>query len=136
MSPFCKTVRNKARTVNWIAYAVGLPLIQLSGYPNESVQIRNHIIKNLADQAGISFIDSAALQQNAVSHISISYSWKHRNIIRIFDGLIMLVFPFSKDWFSKLRHLELTVDGVHFNLRAAKLIGDAINKFLTQKQCT
>lgn len=116
--------------------AVGLPLLQLKGYPNENVLKRNNIIKAIATQTGVSFIDSAALQQKAVPHISISYSWKHRNIIRIFDGLIMIIIPFSKDWFSKYRHLELTVDGAHFNSRAAKLIGDAINKYIAQKQGT
>lgn len=109
---------------------VGIPLLQLNGYPNENVQSRNLMIKKLASQTGVSFIDSAALQQNAVPHMTLLYSWKHKNLVRIFDGLIMLLFPFSKDWFSKLRCLELTVDGAHFNSRAAKLIGEAINKSL------
>lgn len=106
---------------------VGLPLLQLTGYPNESVQKRNLILKKIAADLHISFIDTAFLQQQAIQNISFSYSWKYKNVIRIMDGMIMLALPFTKDWFSKLRHLELTVDGVHFNSLAAKLIGDAIN---------
>jgi len=100
----------------------------LKGYPNESVQKRNLIIKKLTTDYGISLIDTASLQQNAVSEVSLSYSWKHENVIRIIDGMTMFLFPFSKDWFSKLRHLELTVDGVHFNSLSAKLIGDAVSQ--------
>ncbi len=113
---------------NKTAIAIGLPLLQLKGYPNESVQKRNLVIKKLAADYGISFIETAYLQQKVVSKISLSYSWKHKNVIRIIDGMAMLLFPFSKDWFSRLRHLELTVDGVHFNSLSAKLIGDAISK--------
>jgi lysophospholipase L1-like esterase len=107
---------------------VGLPLIQLKNYPNESVQKRNLIMKKLANDYHVSFIDTAFLQQQAIQNISLSHTWKHKNIIRIIDGMIMLALPFSKDWFSKFRRLELTVDGVHFNSRAAKLIGYALQE--------
>lgn len=109
------------------AIIVGLPLLQLKGYPNERVQKRNLIMKTIAADYGVPFIDTALLQQQAFQNMSISYSWKHKNMIRMMDGIIMLALPFSKDWFSEFRRLELTVDGVHFNSLAAKLIGEAIN---------
>ena len=112
---------------NKTAIAVGLPLLQLEGFPNERVQKINQIIKKLSADYRISFIDTASLQQQAVQNISFFYSWKYKNLIRITDGIIMLLLPFSKDWFSRFRHLELTVDGVHYNSLTARLIGDAIN---------
>lgn len=112
---------------------VGLPLLQLKEYPNESVQKRNLILKKIAADYHVSFIDTAFLQQQTIQNISFPYSWKYKNVIRIMDGMIMLALPFSKDWFSKFRHLELTVDGVHFNSLAAKLIGDAINNTVATK---
>lgn len=109
---------------------VGLPLLQLKGYQNENVQKRNLIIEKLSAAYSVPFIDTAALQRQSIQSIASSYSWKHKNIERILDGIIMPIFPFSKDWFSKLRHLELTVDGVHYNSQSAKLIGNAITKSL------
>lgn len=116
------------------AILVGLPQLQIKGYPNERAQKRNLIIKRLAASENIAFIDSVSLQKQAVPNLTCSYSWKHTNLVRIFDGLTMLVFPFSKDLFSKFRHLELTVDGVHFNSHAAQLIGAAISTAILQKQ--
>lgn len=92
---------------------VGLPLLQITGYPNESVQERNIMLKKLAARENVAFVDVVSLQQKEVPDLTCSYSWKHTNLIRIIDGLVMLVFPFSKDWSSKFRRLELTVDGVH-----------------------
>jgi hypothetical protein len=115
------------------AIAVGLPLLQLEGYPNERGQKRNLIIKKLAADHGVFFVDAALLQRQAVQSISFSYSWKHKNLVRIADGAVMLLFPFSKDWFSKLRRLELTVDGAHFNSRSARVIGEAVNGFIARK---
>jgi len=109
------------------AIAVGLPLIQLKGFPNEAARKRNNIIKKLAEQHHVPFIDAALLQQQSVSQISFSYSWGNQVAVRILDDIIMLVLPFTKDWFSKIRRLELTVDGVHYNSLSARLIGDAIN---------
>ncbi|MPN46061.1 hypothetical protein SDC9_193641 [bioreactor metagenome] len=109
------------------AIAVGLPLIQLKEFPNEAARKRNNIIKKLAEQHHVPFIDAALLQQQSVSQISFSYSWGNQVAVRILDDIIMLVLPFTKDWFSKIRRLELTVDGVHYNSLSARLIGDAIN---------
>lgn len=36
--------------------------------------------------------------------------------------------PFVKDIFSKVRGINLTVDGVHYNSLSASLVGEAINK--------
>jgi len=115
---------------NKTVITVGLPLLQLKGFKNENVQKRNRIIERLAAAYGIPFIDAAALQRQSSQSIAFSYSWKHKTLERIIDGIVMLVFPFSKDWFSNLRHLELTVDGVHYNSRSAKLIGNAITNSL------
>lgn len=119
---------------NKTAILVGLPLLQMKGYPNERAQERNLIIKRLAASENVAFVDPVSLQHQAVPALACSYSWKHTNLIRIFDGLMMLILPFSKDWFSRFRHLELTVDGAHYNSRAAKLIGTAISAAILRKQ--
>lgn len=55
-------------------------------------------------------------------------SWKHRNILRNTDALFVMLAPFVKDIFSKVRGINLTVDGVHYNSLSASLVGEAINK--------
>jgi lysophospholipase L1-like esterase len=112
---------------------VGLPIIQLKGSLNENLSERNEIIKKLANKYNVPFIDTPLLQSQLSRKIPYSYSWKHKNLIRLLDSIIMFIFPFSKDWFSKIRNLELTVDGVHFNSASAKLISNEIMKIIEKK---
>ena len=56
------------------AVLVGLPLLQMKGYPNERVQERNLIIKKLAASENVAFVDPVSLQQQAVSGFTCSYS--------------------------------------------------------------
>jgi lysophospholipase L1-like esterase len=108
--------------------AVGLPVLQLKGYPFKAFQKRNRIIQRLAADYQIPYVDAASLQRHAVKTLSYDYSWKRMSFLRLVDGVAMLLLPFSKDWFSQRRRLELTVDGVHYNTLSAKLIGNAISK--------
>ena len=105
---------------------IGSPIIQLAYFPNEKIIERNKIIKDLAKKYNLPFIDPTFLQSQFLNKNIYSYSWKNKNLVRIFDATIMFVLPFSKDWFSKIRDLELTVDGVHFNSLSAKLISKEI----------
>lgn len=45
----------------------------------------------------------------------------------------MTILPFTKDWFSKIRGLNMTVDGAHLNSRLAKLIASEIEKTINNK---
>ena len=81
---------------NKIAITIGLPLLQLKGFPYETAQERSRIIKKLATKYNVLFINAAFLQQQSIKNISFSYSWKHKNAIRIFDAIIMLVFSIFK----------------------------------------
>ena len=109
------------------AVLVGLPIIQMRGISFKKIQARNDIIKKLAVMYGMAYIDTYSLQQSALKSPLRLYSWGTTSIFRMLDAIIMFMFPFSKDLFSKARRLELTVDGVHFNSLSAKLIASEIN---------
>ena len=49
-------------------------------------------------------------------------------IVRGLDIVLMLLLPFAKDVFSRLRRLELTVDGVHFNSFTARLLAHDVQE--------
>lgn len=115
------------------AIIVGMPMCQLQSFPNDITQRRNEIISKLADKYDMPFIDSYNMQTKAVKYPHKIYSWKHKNILRSTDALFMMIAPFTKDCFSKVRGLDLTVDGVHYNSLSAKLIGEAINKAIEVK---
>lgn len=107
---------------------VGIPMCQLKGFPNERVKQRNEIIHRLADQYKAPFVDVCQIQYELTANCEANHTWKHKNLLRLFDGAVMTIFPFTKDWFSKARHLNLTVDGVHYNSLLAKRIGEAIQE--------
>lgn len=111
---------------------VGLPFIQLAGFPTDILLRRNQIINKLSHKYGVPFIDTYSLQHAALTQVSKSYSWGVTNLIRMIDAFFMLIFPYSKDWLAKRRGLELTVDGVHFSSVSAKLIAKKIEEHIFQ----
>ncbi len=113
---------------------IGLPIIQVTGFSNQSVIERNNVIRTLAEKYNVPFIDTTLLQTKILKKDQETYSWKYKDLMRVIDAIIMFVFPFTKDYFSKLRGLELTVDGVHFNSRSAKLIANEINNIIENKK--
>lgn len=115
------------------AVLIGLPLIQLEGFPHTLAQRRNAVIAELAEQYGAVFIDVYGLQSSALSGRPSTYSWKPRSFMRVLDAAVMAVLPFTSDLFSKTRGLELTVDGVHYNSVSARLLGEAVNKAVLLK---
>lgn len=106
---------------------IGLPFIQLKDYPNHVIKRRNHSIYKLSKKYDMPFIDVYGLQKELFENPSDAYSWRYTNFSKIIAGGIMVMKPSTKDWFSKKRSLELTVDGVHFNSASAKLLAKAIN---------
>jgi lysophospholipase L1-like esterase len=114
------------------AVVLGLPFIQMKGIPSEKFQARNAIIKRLAEKYGMPYIDTYSLQKSALKARPLLFSWGATGICRVLDAIIMLVFPFSKDWFSKARRLELTVDGAHFNSLSARIVAAEISKQVLQ----
>lgn len=110
------------------AVLIGLPLIQMKGVPFEKIQRWNDIIKKLAGKYGMPYIDIYSLQESVLKSPLRLYSWGATSICRILDSIIMLLFPFSKDLFSNVRRLELTVDGIHFNSFSARMVATEISK--------
>ena len=114
------------------AVLLGLPFIQMKDIPFEKFQGRNAMIKKLAEKYGMPYIDTYSLQESAQKVQPRLYSWGATSICRLWDAIIMLVFPFSKDLFSKARRLELTVDGAHFNSLSARIVATEISKCVLQ----
>ncbi|WP_167958076.1 hypothetical protein [Anaerosporobacter faecicola] len=108
--------------------------MQLAQFPLEEIEKRNTIIKELAIQYKIPFIDSYALQDHIWVHREQNNSWKHKNLVRVLDAIIMLFFPFCKDALSRKRRLDLTVDGVHYNSISAKKIAAYIDDAIKNLQ--
>ena len=46
----------------------------------------------------------------------------------------MLLFPGRKDVLSRKRSLDVTVDGVHFNSRSARLLAEAVGRALKRTE--
>ena len=109
---------------------VGIPFSETRGYPNDIVKKRNEIIKQLAEKYRAEFIDISEIQQSIANGIKRSYSWKGKLLIRGTDVITMLLLPFTKDWFSRKRHLKTTVDGIHFNSASAKALAKAVEDAL------
>lgn len=100
---------------------MGLPIMQMKGYPYEELERRNGILKNLAEEYGAAFADVAGAEMRECPEAGRGYDWGRNGARRGMDILTMGLLPFTKNWFSKRRGLELTVDGVHFNERSARL---------------
>lgn len=107
---------------------VGLPFIQIKGFPSEKILARNAIIQGLAKKHGLPYVDAFSLQQGALKDPKEAYSWGICWGRRVLDIAIMTLFPGRKDTLSRARRLSLTVDGVHTNSLSAKLLADEISR--------
>ncbi|BDF34182.1 hypothetical protein CE91St62_22470 [Lachnospiraceae bacterium] len=106
---------------------VGLPYIQLADYPLGKVEAYNSCIRSVARTYDAEFIDIYEMQKKRV-HRDRTCSWGKLNAGRIADGLYMLLFPRRKDSLSRRRGLDVTVDGVHFNSRSARMLAEAVGR--------
>lgn len=104
----------------------GLPITELKNFPLKKVQKRNAIIKSIAERYNIPFVDTYAILKSLVNAELKAFQWGYTNIRRILDDFVMLVFPFTKDWLSKIRKLDISVDGAHLNSRSAKKLAQAV----------
>ena len=107
---------------------VGLPIIQLKEYPLDKLYERNKIVKRLANEYGAGFVDILRLEETRRPGCNREYKWGQTGIVRGLDIIVMFFFPFLKNLFSRVRKLELTVDGVHFNSFAAKLLAENLER--------
>lgn len=106
--------------------AIGLPYLEMDRFPNEKIDERNEIIKRLAKQFCVPYVDVTAIQNEWNTETKSVNSWKHKNLLRVIEGLILPVLPRMKDWLSRNRHLRYTVDGVHWNSALAKAVSEKI----------
>lgn len=108
---------------------VGLPYIQLADYPLGKVEAYNSCIRSVARTYDAEFINIYEMQKKRVRQDR-TCSWGKLNAGRIADGLYMLLFPGRKDALSRRRGLDVTVDGVHFNSRSARMLAEAVGRAL------
>ncbi|AVM68052.1 GDSL family lipase [Lachnospiraceae bacterium oral taxon 500] len=106
----------------------GLPFINLQNFPQGRLIKRNGMIKELAEKYESPFIDIYQLQKEQMDRDRRVYNWKYGFLFRVADAVIMTVLPFSKDWFAQIRGLKVSVDGVHFNSKSAKILAKEIEK--------
>ncbi len=114
------------------AVLVGLPCLQIRGAEAGPYMEYSAAIKALAEKHGLPFIDLFSLQTEAAGPPESlgRHSWGRTGLLRVLDAAFMLLCPSSKDWLSKKRGLELTVDGCHFNSLSARLLAEAINRLV------
>jgi sulfur transfer complex TusBCD TusB component (DsrH family) len=108
---------------------LGMPVIQIDGFPLEKELQRNNFIKELADKYDYNFVDVYELQKNYIKEYN-TISWNQKNFRILFDYYLMATKPSSKDKLSEKKNLELTVDGVHYNKVSAELIALEVDKYL------
>lgn len=111
---------------------VGLPYIQLQGYPLGKIKEYNQCIRELACKYGIPYIDIFSMQEKQLKHNTV-YDWGPFNAKRVWEGTCMFLFPKCKNYLSGKRRLDLTVDGVHFNSYSARILGKAVEKALEKR---
>lgn len=109
---------------------VGMPFVNLRGFPHARLIKRNRLIRELAEAHDFAFIDLYKLQSERLAAERRIYSWKYRFVVRLFDGLVMSLLPFSKDAFARIRGLHGSVDGVHLSAQAARLLAGEIERVL------
>ncbi len=109
---------------------MGLPLMQLRGYPEGELRERNALLEGLAREYGLPFADVLSAELSAVPHADRDYNWGRLGLRRALDIITMGLLPFTKDSFSRRRGLELTVDGVHFNSFSAGIAAECVREQL------
>lgn len=119
---------------------VGLPKTEFKNKELKNLNIiinqRNKLIKDIAGKYDVKFIDTYSLMEKlAVIKKGNGYAWGKLNLMRCVDSFLFLLLPPLKDLFSKMRNLNLTVDGIHFNSRTAKELAAIINKELKNFGC-
>ena len=112
---------------------LGMPFINLKNFPHENLIKRNRLIEELAKKYNYPFIDIYKLQKAKIDADHCVYTWKYRYLIRVIDAVIMTLFPFTKDYFAKIRNLTTSVDGVHFNSKSTKILAMEIEKKIISK---
>jgi len=132
-SAFEKQYRKIFETIllhNQNMIVLGLSHLELLGFPNDKLDKRNGIIKKLAEEYHVSYIDVVAIQSELNINGNSVYSWKNKNLLRLFEGIVFAFIPGIKDYLSKTRHLRFTIDGAHWNSKLAKAISDKIQTIL------
>lgn len=113
------------------ALVLGMPYLQLKDFPNNLVDERNRVIKNLAEKYGIPFIDTADIQRHIIENMNVSYSWKYGLLLRLAEGMTLQILTCLKDFLSDRRGLELTTDGVHWNSKMARAVAAAVSVYIS-----
>lgn len=117
----------KAYTSNIII--LGIPYFEIKDFPLHKIQNYNSVIKNIASDYDIPFIDVYKIQKNFINSNMKNFC-KYNFFEVMFQTIFMKLWPNRKDLLSKKNKLSVTVDGVHFNTISAKEISKEVEKTL------
>lgn len=123
---------SRIRAAGLSTIIVGLPVMELRDFPDDACERRNRMLRNIATESHSPFVDAAAAMAAVGPALPVDrrFTWSWFPPARVLDAVIMQVAPPTKDWFATARKLHLTVDGVHWNSRAAKAIARAVDDAL------
>ena len=118
--------------VNKKVLLLGLPKAEIKHLNiNPKLQERSRMIQELSFKYNLDFIDIYKIMDEInFPTRSLGYSWGMLNLTRIFDAFLMTICPPSKKQFSKMRKLNLTVDGIHLSEVSAKEIAKSIDNYI------
>lgn len=108
---------------------IGIPKCELGNISiDKKIQARNSLIQHLAEKYSLTYIDIYDKMSSLQPASSCKYNWGKTNGMRLFDASLMTLLPFTKDLFSKVRGLSVTVDGIHYNSRTAMELGNMVER--------
>ncbi len=113
---------------------VGIPKLQLDGFPQEKLREYNSVIRGIATEVSADFVDTSELQSKVFPRSREDFVWGQTCVPRGLDILIMGLLPFTKEMFSRLRRLELTVDGIHSNKFTARTLAKELDAVLDRME--
>ena len=105
---------------------VGLSVMELEDYPWERLRAENEQMRRIGEDYDAEFVDLLATEERERPAYRRDYKWGKTGFVRALDILTMVLLPFTKDKLSQARGLSLTVDGVHFNTFAARLLAERL----------
>lgn len=125
-----RALLSRVTKANLTPVIMGLPLTEMAGYPHSEHEARSRILRQIAADGGHPYVDTAAAMESVGNGAQQLFLWSSTPLPRILDAFTMQIAPSAKDAWAKHRHLELTVDGIHWSSKSAKAVAKAVDHAL------
>lgn len=106
---------------------VGIPYFEIEDFPQETIRRYNAVIAQIAADYALPFVDCYGIQEKLMGD-SERHFCKHCFSGVAFTTAAMKLWPRTKDVFSSMLNLSVTVDGVHLNAKSATAIGKELEQ--------